>query len=164
MGRKLGTVTKRPYSEDEFEDEDEFEEYVRESLRDRGFRAAYEDAEARSRVLGALVKIRQSLHLTQTQVAKRMQTTQSFVSELENGATDPHLSTLQRYARAVTARLLVKIEMPPDSPWLPADQGAYSGGSRVRIRTERPPIESSDLASTWKYQNLRDRGCRSGNV
>jgi transcriptional regulator with XRE-family HTH domain len=155
-------VTKRPYSDDEFEDE--FEEYLRGSLRDRGFRAAYEDAEARSRVLGDLVKIRQSLHLTQTQVAKRMQTTQSFVSELENGATDPHLSTLQRYARAVTAHLLVKIEMLTEGPWLPAAQGAYSGGSRVTIRTERPPIKSPDLASTWRHQNLRKRGCRSGNV
>jgi len=153
-------VTKRPYDEDE----DEFEEYLSESLRDRGFRAAYEDAEARSRVLGVLVKIRQAFHLTQTQVAQRMQTTQSFVSELENGATDPHLSTLQRYARAVTARLLVTIEMPPDGPWLPADQGAYSGGARVTIRTERPPIEGSDLASTWKSQSPRKQGCRSGNV
>jgi transcriptional regulator with XRE-family HTH domain len=47
--------------------------------------------------------------MSQKQVAQAMQTTQSAVSELEGGATDPRLSTLQRYARAVGAELTVHL-------------------------------------------------------
>ena len=143
---------------------DEFDEYLDESLRDPGFRAAYEDAEARSQLMGGLVKIRRCLRLTQTEVAKRMRTTQSFVSEFENGATDPHLSTLQRYARAVTARLYVKIEMPPDGPWMPAGQGAYTRAPRVTIRTEPLASPHSEFTSKWTEHGVRVRAERSGNA
>lgn len=146
------------------EDRDEFDEYLDESLRDSGFRAAYEDAEARSRLLDSLVKIRRCFRLTQTEVAKRMQTTQSFVSEFENGATDPHLSTLQRYARAVTVRLHVKIDMPADGPWIPADQGAYTRGSRVTIRAEQLTALNSEFTSKWTEYSMRARGDRSSNA
>jgi transcriptional regulator with XRE-family HTH domain len=146
------------------EDRDEFDEYLSESLRAPGFRAAYEDAEARSRLLENLVKVRRCLHLTQTEVAKRMQTTQSFVSEFENGATDPHLSTLQRYARAVTARLHVKIEMPADGPWMPVGQGAYARGSQVRIRTEQPQALGSDFTSKWTEHSIKTHGGQDGNA
>lgn len=140
------------------EDRDEFDEYLDESLRDPGFRAAYEDAEARSRLMDDLVQVRRCSHLTQTEVAKRMQTTQSFVSEFENRATDPHLSTLQRYARAVTARLHVKIEMPTDGPWMPAGQGAYTRGSRVTISTEQLASPHSQFTSKWTECGARARG------
>jgi transcriptional regulator with XRE-family HTH domain len=146
------------------EDRDEFDEYLDESLREPGFRAAYEDAEARSRLMDNLVKVRRCLRLPQTEVAKRMQTTQSFVSEFENGATDPHLSTLQRYARAVTARLHVKIEMPTDGPWMPASQGAYTRGSRVTISTEQLASPSSEFTSKWTEYSVRARDDRSSNA
>jgi transcriptional regulator with XRE-family HTH domain len=144
------------------EDRDEFEEYLSESLRDPGFRAAYEDAESRSRLLHGLVRIRRCLRLTQTEVARRMQTTQSAVSEFENGVTDPQLSTFQRYARAVTARLHVKIEMPTDGPWMPT--GQYTRGPRVTIRTEQLISPSSEFTSRWTEHSMRAHGDRSGNV
>lgn len=140
------------------EDRDDFDEYLDESLRDPGFRAAYEDAEARSHLMDSLVRVRRCLRLTQTEVAKRMQTTQSFVSEFENGATDPHLSTLQRYARAVTVRLHVKIEMPTDGPWMPAGQGTYTRGSRVTISTEQLASPNSEFTSKWTECSARARG------
>ena len=142
---------------------DEFDEYLDESLRNPGFRAAYEDAEARSRLMDDLVKVRRCLRLTQIEVAKRMRTTQSFVSEFENGGTDPHLSTLQRYARAVTARLCVKVEMPTDGPWLPAGQGAYARNSRVTIRSEPIASPNSEFTS-WAECGLRARAERSSNA
>jgi transcriptional regulator with XRE-family HTH domain len=131
-------------------DGDEFEGYLDESLQDPGFRAAYEDADERSQVLNALVKVRQSLKLTQTSVAERMGTSQSFVSDLENGATDPRLSTLQRFARAVTARLRIRIDMPANGPWLPADQGAYAGSPRVTLKIESAQAGNAGLVSSWQ--------------
>jgi len=143
---------------------DEFDEYLDESLRNPGFRAAYEDAEARSRLMSDLVKVRRCLRLTQIDVAGRMRTTQSFVSEFENGGTDPHLSTLQRYARAVTARLQVKIEMPTDGPWLPAGQGGYTRNSRVTIKSEPIASPNSEFTSWWTECGMRVRAGRSNNA
>jgi len=131
------------------EPEDEFEEYLQESLTDPGFRAAYEDAEERMRVLTCLVKLRKAFKLTQVEVARRMQTTQSSVSEFESGATDPMLSTLQRYARAVTARVRVRVEMPTDGPWIPANQGTYSPGSKVTLSPTRPLGPTGQREISW---------------
>jgi transcriptional regulator with XRE-family HTH domain len=63
-----------------------------------GFR---EMAESRRRLLADLVSQRQSLGLSQTEVAARMGTSQSAVARLESVAGDVRLSTLERYAVAV---------------------------------------------------------------
>jgi len=98
-------------------------------LLDPVFAAAYQDAEGRSRLLADLVSQRKAMQMRQADVATAMETTQSFVSELENGGTDPHLSTLQRYARAVAARLTVRIDLPAESPWQPRERWAHAADS-----------------------------------
>lgn len=75
--------------------------------RDPEFRAAYEDAEARMAFLRSLIAMRKAKGISQAVVAEAMGTTQSHVSDLEAGGTDPRLSTLQRYARAVGCRMTV---------------------------------------------------------
>ena len=117
---------------------DEFDDYLEESLSSPSFRAAFEDSEERSRVLGALVRLRKTMKLSQTEVARRMRTTQSSVSDLENGKTDPLLSTLQRYARAVTGRVRVRIEMPTDCPWMPSICGTYESSSTINVKVTEP--------------------------
>jgi transcriptional regulator with XRE-family HTH domain len=70
------------------------------------------DATERSAVVQRLTEARSILGATQKFVAKRMGTTQSAVSELEGGATDPRLSTLQRYARAIGCHLRTSLICP----------------------------------------------------
>jgi ribosome-binding protein aMBF1 (putative translation factor) len=84
---------------------DDLDDFLDEELRDPAFRGAYDDAMARSALLRALVSRRQESRLSQTEVASLMNTTPSAVSDLERGATDPRLSVLQQYARAVGCRL-----------------------------------------------------------
>ena len=48
--------------------------------------------------------------LTQQQVAERMGTTQSTVARMESGKRPPSLRTVQRYAQAVGARAVLRIE------------------------------------------------------
>jgi transcriptional regulator with XRE-family HTH domain len=55
----------------------------------------------RDEVVDALVRRRQRLGLSQTEVAARMGTSQSAVARLEAGRSDPRLSTLERYAAAL---------------------------------------------------------------
>lgn len=84
---------------------DDLTVFLEEELAEPVFRDAYEDAGVREALLRTLLQARQTAELTQGAVAERMGTTQSAISELEGGASDPRLSTLQRYARAVGCRL-----------------------------------------------------------
>ena len=58
-------------------------------------------SEHRRGVIAALVRERQQLGLSQTEVAARMRTSQSALARLEAGDNDVRMSTLQRYAAAV---------------------------------------------------------------
>lgn len=88
---------------------DDLDEFLDEQMHDPVFASAYQDAEDRAHALRTLVALRKSLGLRQSDVAERMGCTQSGVSQFEGGASDFHMSTLQRYARAVDSRVQVFI-------------------------------------------------------
>ncbi|MBV2151905.1 helix-turn-helix domain-containing protein [Kitasatospora sp. SUK 42] len=67
--------------------------------------AGLEDAEAYAALVETLVVARIKCGLTQRDVAQLMGTTQSTISAFERAGGDARYSTLQRYARAVGARL-----------------------------------------------------------
>jgi predicted NBD/HSP70 family sugar kinase/transcriptional regulator with XRE-family HTH domain len=78
--------------------------------------ALYHAAMHRTALLAAGPEIRKKQKLSQTEVAARMGTTQSAVSDLEAGRVEPQLRTLQRYAQAIGQRLDVAFvdEARPD--------------------------------------------------
>ncbi len=60
--------------------------------------------------LGILLKqARLDAGLTQEQIAKRLKTTKSVVSRMENHATDIRLSTLEKFANAVGRKIHVAL-------------------------------------------------------
>jgi transcriptional regulator with XRE-family HTH domain len=73
----------------------------RKILRDQESLAEYEDARLRLWIVRALATVRRLKGLSQGQVAERMGTSQSAISDLEKGTKDPRLSTLQRLARTL---------------------------------------------------------------
>lgn len=73
------------------------------------FRAEYEKIDAEFAVIEALVKARTEAGLTQTEVARRIGTTQSAIARLEGGGTSPSLATLRRYAEATGTKLQVSL-------------------------------------------------------
>ncbi|MGW6850314.1 helix-turn-helix domain-containing protein [Streptomyces virginiae] len=72
--------------------------------------AATEDAEAYASLIEVLVVLRRRRGLTQQDVATYMETTQSVVSDFERVGGNARYSTLQRYARAVGARLCSMVD------------------------------------------------------
>jgi predicted transcriptional regulator len=62
-------------------------------------------AQRRRALTDELVAQRLALGLSQTEVAARMQTSQSAVARLESGDADIRLSTLERYAAALGQEL-----------------------------------------------------------
>ena len=60
--------------------------------------------------LGVLLKqARIDAGLTQEQIAKRLKTTKSVVSRMENHSTDIRLSTLDKFAKAVGRKIHVAL-------------------------------------------------------
>jgi len=60
--------------------------------------------------LGILLKqARIEAGLTQEQIAKRLKTTKSVISRMENHATDIRLSTLEKFAEAVGRKIHVAL-------------------------------------------------------
>lgn len=60
-------------------------------------------------IIARLADARRAAGLTQRDVAKRMGTTQSMISEIETGKVMPHLDTVVRYATAVGAQIVITI-------------------------------------------------------
>ncbi len=67
-------------------------------------------AERRRDLAADLVAVRLELGLSQTEVAARMQTSQSAVARIESGDADVRLSTLERYAAALGRQLDWKLK------------------------------------------------------
>jgi transcriptional regulator with XRE-family HTH domain len=114
---------------------DDLARYVRETIdADPSFKDALEDAEEARRLVDSLIAIRKQRRLTQVQVADRMGVRQPTVSGFEKEPSDPKLSTLQRYARALDIRLRLVLDPSagPRSPvWTRCS--TYTGSTRRRI-------------------------------
>ncbi|MEV6908592.1 helix-turn-helix transcriptional regulator [Amycolatopsis sp. NPDC051071] len=65
-----------------------------------------------ARLIETLVHLRDKLKLTQKDVAGKMDTTQSSVSNFERAGGDPKISTVLRYAEAIGAEVRVSIVIP----------------------------------------------------
>lgn len=74
---------------------------------DEGYWAARQDVKERFALVDALVTCRKARGLSQKEVAERMGVKQPTVSGFENEGSDPRLSTVQRYARAVDCRVKI---------------------------------------------------------
>lgn len=84
---------------------------------------AVDDSDLPGRVAGALERrellrqlagLRRDRGMTQVEVAQRMQTSQGQITRLETGA-DTRLSTIERYAAAIGAKVTWHVELTPDA-------------------------------------------------
>ena len=82
----------------------------RELLADPAAQAAYQDLAPEFDMARELIAARSRAGMTQGDVALCMGTTQSVIARLEGGKRTPSLRTVQRYAQAVGARAVLRIE------------------------------------------------------
>jgi transcriptional regulator with XRE-family HTH domain len=84
--------------------------FLERARKKKGFSEAYDALEIEYQVADQMIKARARAGLTQDAVAELMGTTKSAVSRLESaGKHAPSLSTLKRYADAVSRRLEVRL-------------------------------------------------------
>lgn len=78
------------------------------------FKAAYDALDEEFALARELIAARARAELTQDELARRMQTSQSAVARLESGKGAPGIKTLRRFAEATGSRLRITFE--PISP------------------------------------------------
>jgi ribosome-binding protein aMBF1 (putative translation factor) len=84
--------------------------YIEKRMRtDAEFAEGFELGYTNFKIGVVLRQAREAAGLTQEEVARRLKTTKSAISRIENHAEDMRLSTLKRYAEAVGARLQIKL-------------------------------------------------------
>lgn len=127
--------------------EDELDSYVAEAKKDPAFRAAYEDVAERHSILDRLVGLRRHRRLSQRAVAERMGVGQPTVSGFETENSDPRLSTLQRYARAVGAKLRLVLVIPNECDWISVGANVYRGGNPQM--SAGVVVRQGELAEEW---------------
>ncbi len=76
-------------------------------MKDPGYRREYDALADEFALASAMLEARSRAGLTQSQVARRMRTTQTAIARLEGGRIKPSTRTLERYARATGHRLVI---------------------------------------------------------
>ena len=82
-------------------------------MRDGEYRRAYEALTLEFEMARAVIQARAQAGLTQQQLAKRMDTSQSVIARLESGRVRPSTRTLERVAAATGTLLRVSFEPGP---------------------------------------------------
>jgi predicted transcriptional regulator len=82
----------------------------REMLADTETRAAYDAMAEEFAIARELIAARTRAGLSQSEVARRMGTTQSVVARLESGNRPPSLRTVERFAQALGGHAVLRIE------------------------------------------------------
>jgi ribosome-binding protein aMBF1 (putative translation factor) len=74
-----------------------------------GYERAYAEADLASRMAEIVYRLRTGAGLTQTELARRMGTTQSSIARVEAGGSLPTLDLLDRVGRALDARVTLTV-------------------------------------------------------
>jgi HTH-type transcriptional regulator / antitoxin HipB len=87
-----------------------FERFKQHVLTDPEANAAYEASRERNKILDALLFIRHAQGLSAREVSRRMGVSDATVRRLEAEGSDPTISLVQLYARAVGYRLQLDLK------------------------------------------------------
>ena len=79
-------------------------------MKDKAYRDAYDALDEEFTMMAAIAKARRRAGLSQAELARRMNTTQSTVARLESGRGQPSTRTLARFAKATGHRLKISFE------------------------------------------------------
>jgi len=88
----------------------DWNEYKQKLLKNPEFKRLYEQSQPEYEIARAIIHARIEKKITQKELAKRMNTTQSVISRLEQAQTSPSISLLKRLATALGTTLHVQFK------------------------------------------------------
>ncbi len=95
-------------------------------MKDPTYNAEYEGLSEEYQLARALIEARTRAGLSQTELAKRMNTSQSYMARLESGEVRPSTAALARFARATGCRLKIEFEPVRAMRAMSAASGAHA--------------------------------------
>ena len=84
--------------------------YKQKLLKDPEFKKLYEDSQPEFEIAKAIIRARIKIKITQKELARKMNTTQSVISRVEQGRTSPSIALLKRLAAALNTTLQVQFK------------------------------------------------------
>lgn len=84
--------------------------YKKKLMKNPVFKKAYEESEPEYQIARAIIRARIEKGYTQKDLAKKLNTTQSVVSRIEQGKTSASISFLKRLAQALDTSLQVQFK------------------------------------------------------
>ena len=84
--------------------------YKQKLLKNPEFKKLYEESQPEFEIAKAIIRARIENKITQKELAKRMNTTQSVISRVEQAKTSPSISFLKRLAAALNTSLSVQFK------------------------------------------------------
>ena len=79
-------------------------------MKEPGYKAEYEALDEEFQLARVLIEARTRAGLSQTDLACRMETSQSYVARIESGEVQPSTAALSRFAHATGSRLKIMFE------------------------------------------------------
>ena len=84
---------------------DDFQKLLNEELKNPEFKQEWNNLELRYTIIKQLIKLRNTYNLSQTQLAKKIGTTQAVISRIENGTVNIGIDFLEKIARAFNKKV-----------------------------------------------------------
>ena len=87
----------------------DFRKHLNKSLEDETFKKEWDNLELRYAVVEQLIKLRNAYDLSQTELAKKIGTTQAVISRVENGTVNVGIDFLAKVAQAFDKKIEINI-------------------------------------------------------
>jgi predicted transcriptional regulator len=87
----------------------DFRKHLNKSLEDEAFKKEWDSLELRYAVVEQLIKLRNAYDLSQTELAKKIGTTQAVISRIENGTVNVGIDFLAKVAKAFDKKIEINI-------------------------------------------------------
>ncbi len=87
----------------------DLQKLIKNNLKNEEFKKEWDNLELRYMIIEQLIKLRIAYNLTQTQLAKKIGTTQAVISRIENGTTNIGIDFLDKIARAFNKKIKFQI-------------------------------------------------------
>ena len=88
---------------------DDLDRLLNKKLKEPEFKKEWDKLELRYAVIRQLIKIRNTYNLSQSQLAEKLNTTQSVISRIENGTVNIGIDFLDKLARAFVKKVEIRL-------------------------------------------------------
>ena len=85
-----------------------YEKHLREELKDRKFKRAFEEERARLEIAYTIAELRKKSSISQKELAEKLDTTQSVVARMETGQQNFTIETLRKIAQVFNRGLRIQ--------------------------------------------------------